>query len=1005
MNYTISIYENNNWVALTGKVRPFSYTEAEDETLDSGVLQLVGSTRAETIKPLTYCKIEFGTGRYDCVIGNSKRVKRTFSGTTLYDWQLDLVEVTKVLERLVCDSMTFTNYLGRDYGAGNFPKYFGDVTYSNTVWTYQGAIYEVVPNYRNFYSAGSEITIYGTQNKFNTDQAMPGAIMGKVYWWSGNKQFYQRVEVRDSNNTLVYSQKAYADAAGNMNMPDGTFTASSDNEIYTITYSGYIEGRWLGGSNTSGYTVSMQVSTVKGIVPKNEWTVKTVCERILSAGQTRRVKSFGLQRDIDKQLIYLDETFATAYQNVKAPEFFLTRCTFYDALSQVGSAIHGIPRLYIDDTNGIKLYLTFDKLGGSETYTFPQTAQLNYEEVGYNVEDYSAEIDSTVENIVNTTDPLKGSMVEPCTGGYTTIRTERGNLEISADTMKIQTSLPIYRINKLEVSAVHNNSLVQGDITPYVFENAEYQALTEYADAAFPFSKAYALVYTQGQKDISGLNFKATAMTGISSAFQNFAIKNIINEALGVSLSDSASSTDYIQLAFRVTYTAIPTARVTQKKAYTGWAQNNTLIYNQDGNTVEAFNYGEKMKGAIARLGNQYVVRTYTFNADTIDTNKPKLGQLVTIDGQKMYITLINATYDINKVKMTIWFTPNFNRLSEYVGINSNYRLYDVSEKQSIDRLCNYSEICYVGDAVTTGDKNAPFLWYPCAIPAMTLKQSKNANLPTGGSYPATQNDYGAHPTTMLVAIDGTDDIIARPLTKLAVGNSIAMTFSMDDNYGVGYQSIKPNTDTGKRIQRLTSYGDAYGEFEKMHLYMYESPYANTQWAVGDQQGTGDGNSYPIIDDTRTMTLMVGTSAHTNNSQKFLIKKDSREKINFTYQLHYMANRNDVVVGSAMTQNSSLVGTEFSNSKQAVLYLLTKPLNILQDIVDLTNAVQGTWAIVNPSEFKVQVRAQNTTGQSYSAWALVDPTTNRLYVGKNETIAPNAYGYITFTFTSNNYGG
>ena len=45
------------------------------------------------------------------------------------------------------------------------------------------------------------------------------------------------------------------------------------------------------------------------------------------------------------------------------------------------------------------------------------------------------------------------------------------------------------------------------DITSYIFEMADYCTLNSYIEA-YPYGKSYALYYTQGTKNIYGLNFK-----------------------------------------------------------------------------------------------------------------------------------------------------------------------------------------------------------------------------------------------------------------------------------------------------------------------------------------------------------------------------------------------------------------------------------------------------------------------------------------------------------------
>ena len=100
------------------------------------------------------------------------------------------------------------------------------------------------------------------------------------------------------------------------------------------------------------------------------------------------------------------------------------------------------------------------------------------------------------------------------------------------------------------------------DITSYVFEASEYNSLLSSYDSAYPYSKAYGIMFTQGQKNITALNFKQEHP--ISSVFENYAIINILEEATGANLS--ALDDKYPLLAFRVTYTPFYSARVAQTK-------------------------------------------------------------------------------------------------------------------------------------------------------------------------------------------------------------------------------------------------------------------------------------------------------------------------------------------------------------------------------------------------------------------------------------------------------
>ena len=110
-NFQIDIYEHRGWHNLDGWVRPFDLTFALDETLDSGSVQVTGSTRKETIKPYTLIRLTINSTVKYMLVQDAKRTQSTFSGTIKDDWNITLIETTKMLERIPCDTMRFSNYL------------------------------------------------------------------------------------------------------------------------------------------------------------------------------------------------------------------------------------------------------------------------------------------------------------------------------------------------------------------------------------------------------------------------------------------------------------------------------------------------------------------------------------------------------------------------------------------------------------------------------------------------------------------------------------------------------------------------------------------------------------------------------------------------------------------------------------------------------------------------------------------------------------------------------
>ncbi|MEG1609320.1 MAG: hypothetical protein RR348_05575, partial [Clostridia bacterium] len=392
--------------------------------------------------------------------------------------------------------------------------------------------------------------------------------------------------------------------------------------------------------------------------------ITDVINRILSVGLARK--------ENEPQKYTLDPAFAEKYSKVQAPEFHITRSTLYEALLQVGGYIQAIPRLDWNEVTDDADIITFDELGETEEYIPPEGLQLIAYQAETNPDEYCGTIDSYVDNIVSTVTPKQGSITEPSADSYRTTRTENGDIVIEDDSVIITTEFPIYRITSLEMGYLKNGKLV-GEILPYVFEQSEYDALTGYK-GTYPYAKEFAVCFKQGDNKITGLTLKANAKTSIGISANEYAIRNIVSRGIP---DEEVNSTNICDMAFRITYMPIISARVKQRKAYTSHPFDNTLFYQQSANTVESDYYGENMKGYLARIGNEVEVRTYRFRSPL---DLPKVGQM----WDDKYVSQVDIEYDRHWVKASIYLTPYFNRLSQYIGINSNYRLYDVSEKQSV---------------------------------------------------------------------------------------------------------------------------------------------------------------------------------------------------------------------------------------------------------------------------------------------------------------------------------
>lgn len=937
-SYQPQIFENNQWQALSPWARPFTDGMALNDVLDAGCINLSLSPRYNPIKPFTPIRIiiaEDGVevDRIYRLVSSTKRTRRTFAPSVgaKYDWTINTIELTKAMERRFIGTLTSTKYLHTDYAAGSVlaPAQTSGMAFSGD---YVGCLTRLNAVYTPI--AGFQLDILSFRSIYALADSTGSGVTKLYYQWG---TYPCNVHVVDENKTIVYDHTFSSTSFGTQ-----TITLPNTGN-FTLTYSGKIDSKGTSaGASFSpiDFKVEFAISNFTQIAPKTQPTITSVCQRLLSSGITRRV---GIDKgaEIQKQEYVLDEDFAQEYKNVTAPEFSFTNCTLWDALSQVGGYIHAIPRLVpLSTTDDTHYKVTFDKLGGSEQA--PTMPPMIYQDSTIDSNEWCGKITSPAQNLCNTTD--EGGAITEFGNDYITVRTEDGNIEINGDNVLIRTSLPIQQLIKLECGFIpdyNSGNTPVGDITAYAYEDAEYSVLSSYWGTAYPYSKAWALRWKQGGNIIDGLTFKQEGQTSVSEAFNNTAIVNIINAKTGIGLKpiDTSNGEWYRRLAFKVTYVPIATARVEAVKPVLtdGGETSNALVYNQGANVAETSFYGEKMRGAIARLGQDVEQRTYDIKTYS---QMPKVGQI--LDGK--YIATVDAEYDITRIRITVTLAKNFNQLSQFVGLNSNYRLYDISEKQSVERHIHYAERIIVGKSAyasrysyqsngnTVVDTHNTILRY------FTLMMKRTFDR---GAWSADESDYVINKIMCaFVSFDkfNASDGILMPVVAFPFGNSICFNISFYDNYGAGFQSSNDfENEKNKATQRLVPYTDVYGEFSKMSLFMSDNAWTPS---FNEQKDGGKAMLYP--EGTSLGKCGFTTLEATGNLDDYALKidKDSREQIDVSYQVHYVSDSDDIIVCPGLATFNPYVSKEEAILEPDKFYVIwqKQTINALnKDIVASTS--------------------------------------------------------------------
>lgn len=677
--------------------------------------------------------------------------------------------------------------------------------------------------------------------------------------------------------------------------------------------------------------------------------------------------------------ITFDSTQADKYSSVESPQLsFTNQMNLWEAFSIVGDVIHGIPRL----KNNV---LSFDLLGESKQ---SEVALDNYvvNEQNQSVEQFCSEIVSTINNVVNYSEA--GTVVEPDTTNYKTLRIESGLAYIDEGELLIQTQYPIEKLIKVECGVLPDGSRV-GDITSNVWEKSEYDVLSSYT-ASYPNAKCYAIYWTKGQQNIKGLTFKKPNI--FSSAFENYAIQNIICKITGktynwfTSLFNNELALQ--NLMFRVTYIPRTDIKAKQTKAYVeDLLIPSQMAYNQNSTLIDSDAFGESMKGAVARMGNIDIVRTYIF--DNI-SQIPNIGDFVIIDNDEYYITnIMNEVYP-QFIQSQIAFSKDFNRLNEYVGVKNELRFYEVAVDQCIDRYVGVQDYCVIGDAITSDNNTVikrngvnafAHMFFPKDTAEVFIEAKKQA--------------------TALVDISQDNENFTQyeiPVISYGLGNASVFNFSFQDNFSVGDKIVEIDSEatsgTPNRVQQAVQYGDSMGEVKYL------------KFGLVSNMGAWIGyNAQKEFGDNLPETLTKDTSTYFN-SPTILLEKDNREKIKLNYQISFIANKKSLVVGSGLGSANLLVNQKLTNGK---LFVSPNRLNKFARTIDTTgmtefqlntaNIAQQLSDLVNPLSFNLSTFTSTVAGKS---WLIVNENNGRyeLLIGENMEIeAGQTITLPTFTFT------
>ena len=902
---------------------PYSEFDSLDESLDYCTFELKHTSINEPFRPCSKVKITISDNQNDRVLWLivSKDTCKEVVSTNKYNHELTLIEETKLLERIIIGGKTVTQPFVKNYFDNVIPAPY--------------------INEERFGAIGYEISVpidFKTPILINSTIQLPTKLSDFLSYPSIDTLAYHGYIIYPNGNEVEYlSNSPY-----NINFSSLTL---SQEGLYTIHY------------HLVNSDIYFYISVISSAEDHEKYTIKDIINNLLATCETKLKIPSDKQADpneiIENPRFQLDSAISEEYSKIISPEFrFSNQMTLWEALSEIGGYTHAIPRL----KNGV---LYFDKLGDiNQSSLNVDNYVLN--ETSFDIEQYTSGLVANVDNLINY--DADGSIVEP-RYNYQTLRSEETSAYIEEDQLFIRTQYPIGKIIKVECGVLPDETYV-GDITNFVYEQSEYVNLSSY-EPSYPNSKAYAIYYTLGEKNIKGLTFKKDALFPV---FENYAIQNIIQTKLGKDINWwnnlwNGELLNLQNLMFRVTYQPFISTQLKQIKPYTeDLIYKSDLAYNQNSSAINSQSFGANMKGAIARLGTPEITRTYLFkNINEI----PQIGEFVNINDYDYYISNIYLEYYNDFIKAQIGFSKDFNRWSNFVGIKNNIRFYEVYDQQAIDRYVFLEDYCILNkNGVHITSANLGVTSNSVDLFAKMFKNeeidinSRNVGFVEARTY--DKNEEFLHGARL-------------PVNSLGIGNTLYFGFEFVDNFSSGNQIITTN---GIRAQSQVSYTDAYGEFEYLMFSM--------------NAGQEDDTSYSTLKNFGDRLPYVGSSIPDNsliNTNRFLIiKKDNAERLKVIYLLHFISEDNKVIIGDALSSINPLTSTEETNIK---VYISPKRIYKFQDKLDVSEMTllgDLTVSVVGGPIIYLTTPKATIEGK---AWVVVNTDSNgesRLIFGKNTPI-------------------
>lgn len=848
------------------------------------------------------------------------------------------------------------------------------------------------------------------------------------------------------------------------------------------------------------------VDNISFTQPRNEAVVRYYMDDVLI--RLRDITPLRKLSEINNYAFTFDSALLTQLETIPAPQFRFNNQNLLQVLIEIFRYFNAFPR--VKTFSGSIPVITADYFNDYGTIidisNYINKAQAN------NAEYYVNKLDIQLENGIP--DELEVFPLEPNVAILTS-----ESLVVSTNELVLKTPKPIYAIKKIimvnryftqtnpDILSTHREI----DITSLVYEEQAYKLLP--TDSVGNPSKFGSLVYKQGNNTISGFGLTFPQFLGLynSSAFEDRIFDNpnwddityTLPSGTTTTLQNFTAGVDGLGVellngvfGFRVYYYPYISQRVNVVKQVPNVGNDYTITSNQSGKALDINRGLTNAQGVIDRLGNGEVMlekSVSNFN------DRYKVGQRIST-GET--IVSVETTIDDDFYLSKAMLSKNFNRLSQFVGVDREFRQYEIplEDQQQRNMLLNeyvlfsFTSVAnnnssissywkglfssmfssnvgsnlYIGGAAITTSLSSTFNTATNIgnfLLSFSRSYYKNSNIfhfnfrDSQVGYFRPEKEAGTFFESFVTKLNPIKYVYVDPSNEDNVNNGkanylflrllsnnfykeldemviqVANETAMRANYasflppppndtynnhpypyGLYYKLATPYTDFEGNTWTYILFGSEITAFELeprgrrpedvytdlIYNMFAEAVYPtdpNFKASTSHPKYLGSVNTR-IRDQLSINYDYLGTNKTIFEYLPLVVMKDTLEALSLTFQLHYLPNDPDIIIGLTMSKNSPFIKARSeltTNGRSLHLYRSTEYYrsgDLKAKGTKTTTAFSGFTVVTDTNGYRITL---TTSTSGFNSWAIGDNDGN-LYFAVNKKANGTFNGQIYISF-------